>query len=288
MKGSKMRKFVLVLVALLAMPVLAVDPNIYLQAGDEPGEVEIWYNRNDGNLPSGLGLTVTVSAGTITAVDELSAVYNIYPGQIVIVDGNVTDYNTPVASGLGTGTVVLEFGALYERGVDTPPANSAKLCSVTVSTTCTVTVTGDDDRAGVGMGIVAENYVAYPVSASLGVTLSTDCLSNSAPYYSKWTSFGKPDCFCYRKQCAGDANGGSVAGRPVTSADLVVLQNAYNKSTATLLSTYTAGICADFNKTDVAGRPVTSADLVVLQGNYNKAGTLIAECDGTYILQWKN
>jgi len=189
-----MRKLVLVLlVALLSVPALAANPSVTLVAGANPGEVDVRYTSDgDANsLPSGFGLTVTANNGaTFTNVKNFktdgessstSKGYGIYPGQLVI-SGGVLTPNSPLTdepgTGIGTGTVVLEFGALYKRGTGASatdanaPLANGRLCTVVVSGNCTVTVAGDDDRCGTGKGIIAQNYVAYPVSDSLGVSVS--------------------------------------------------------------------------------------------------------------------
>jgi hypothetical protein len=71
--------------------------------------------------------------------------------------GVVTDWGTPVAdkndlptdtqNGLDSSGVTLEMGALYTTG--NAPATTGTLCTLTVSTGCTVTVTENNGRGGV-------------------------------------------------------------------------------------------------------------------------------------------
>ncbi|MBN1391535.1 MAG: PASTA domain-containing protein, partial [Sedimentisphaerales bacterium] len=67
------------------------------------------------NTVRAFGLDITVSGdANITAMDMVSTDYRIFPGQIEIVEGEVTDYGTPYAADdLGDGTLTVEMGSLY-------------------------------------------------------------------------------------------------------------------------------------------------------------------------------
>ena len=88
-----------------------------------------------------------------------------------------------------------------------------------------------------------------------------ECLRNTAPGYARWVAYGRPNCWCYWKQCRGDFNGAALAGIRVTIADLNGLIAAY-------LQANPASICADFNHAELAGIDVTLADLNILIPNY--------------------
>jgi hypothetical protein len=111
-----------------------------------------------------------------------------------------------------------------------------------------------------------------------------DCVKITAPFYNDWVGAGKPwskpDCWCYQRQCRGDANGSAVFGKWVTSADLDILKSVYNDSLTDVLNT-PGGICADFNHLAVFGKPVTSADLDILKLYYNEGTVDCCDDDGT-------
>ncbi|MDD5327664.1 MAG: hypothetical protein PHY02_07615 [Phycisphaerae bacterium] len=110
-----MRKIVLFfLVLLMAVPAMAVESNVAITCDDDANCVTVSY-LSDANLIRAFGLDITVDNGaTITKVEMVDANYRIYPGQIVIDDGTITDYNTPYAPGSIPGSsVTVEMGSLY-------------------------------------------------------------------------------------------------------------------------------------------------------------------------------
>jgi len=172
-----MKKLVLVLaVLLISLPAMAA--NVTITATCDKGVYTVSY-ATDGNLPRAFALDITVAAGTITAVSDLSAAYNIYPGSIVIVDGEVNDPGSAVCDasypdtlgGLGTAGITIEMGSLYAAG-ETAPAASGTLCKFTASDT---TVDAAIALNGIRGGIVMENpdetaTVTFVVDNQCGVT----------------------------------------------------------------------------------------------------------------------
>ena len=153
-----MKKLVLVLAVLLvslpAMAAVTIDVNCL--AGD--GVYTVSY-VTDANLPRAFALDIEVDAGTIDAVGSLSADYDIYPGSIVIIDGDVNDPGSAVCDnsypdtldGLGTAGVTIEMGSLYADG-DPAPATSGILFTFTVSDSdANVAVTENGIRGGLVM-----------------------------------------------------------------------------------------------------------------------------------------
>jgi hypothetical protein len=162
-----MRKIVLFIAALLfmAVPVMAVsDVNItYTVDGNW---VTVDYN-SDANLIRAFGVDITTDTNKITQVVALDANYRIYPGQIVIEDGNVTDYNTPYAPGdLGDANVTIEMGSLYttdpchavdpcdpnnDRGYNKIPGKAGHLLKFRVGGDCNFVITENAARGGIVM-----------------------------------------------------------------------------------------------------------------------------------------
>jgi hypothetical protein len=280
-----MRKLCFVLTALLlAAPALAAV-NISCQQVGYTTEVEISYDST-GSLPRAFALDVTVDTGTITAISDVSSDFWVYPGTIQITGGTISDEGDPVApntdpcalGGLGTSGITLEMGSLYSpNDVSHPnaPAASGKLLSITVSAVpCTLTISGNGARGNVVLEDTAAADTNLPVVCVLEP--EPDCLKSSAPGYADWVAFGKPDCWCFRRQCRGDATGTKL-GYWVQSADLAILKAAWYKSDA-VLATVTNGICADFNHAKLGYR-VQSADLSILKTYWYKSDALCPQCD---------
>lgn len=179
-----MKKLIVILVALIATPAFALTVSC-TDLGD--GVVQISYAGADiNNLPVAFALSVSVDAGTIDTlvadsyvIGECNAVtqgYGIFPGTIDIValTGAVTSYGTPVApvtapdapGQLGSASIILEMGALWEAGNET--AVSGPLCQLIVSESCTVTLDDDLFRGGV----VTEDSNSVDVGSSCGITVS--------------------------------------------------------------------------------------------------------------------
>ena len=165
-----MRKIVLFVAALLfmAVPAMAVS-NVAITCTADQNEVTVSYAvTGSANLIRAFGLDITVAGANITEVDAVDANYRIYPGQIVIEDGNVTDYNTPYAPGdLGDANVTIEMGSLYttdsnysgdpNAGYNMQPDQSGTLLKFYTSGNCTYAVTKNVVRGGVVMEDPAED-----------------------------------------------------------------------------------------------------------------------------------
>ena len=149
-------------------------------------------------------------------------------------------------------------------------------------------VFNDDAVAGyldtaVGMWTWEELFDQLENSQDMSFMLFTEpeCLigGNAGPLeYSDWVAWGKPDCWCYTKQCRGDINGKPFLGKPVTGADLIIFKAAFNKTDADL-ALVPNGICADLNHTTFLGKRVTGADLIIFKAYFNKADSVVPVCD---------
>lgn len=151
-----MKKLVLVLAVLLvSLPAMAA---VTIDASCTGSTYTVTY-ATDGNNVRAFALDIEVSAGTIDAVGSLSADYDIYPGSIVIVDGEVNDPGSAVCDdaypdtlgGLGTAGITVEMGSLYAEG-EAAPATSGTLFTFTVSdSAAVVTISENGIRGGVVM-----------------------------------------------------------------------------------------------------------------------------------------
>jgi len=253
-----MKKLVCILVCLMAVPALALDVSL-VQVGDD---VEVQYSGADvNNLPRAFALTVSIAGGglvdsvTPTLVGE-GAGFGIFPGTIVIdVNGDVTDFGTPVApasdpgasgTGLGTASVVLELGSLYDTNA---PAASGTIAVIGIDCDgatgdLTVSAAAEPIRGG----IVTED------GNSVAVTIADLTYDGCA---------SAPTCWDIT-ECAGQPSGDANCDGGVNISDLVALKASWFKSTGQ------AGYncCADFDQSG----SVNITDLVILKANWFTSG----------------
>ncbi len=299
-----MKKIAFVLaVLLLATPTWAATISA-VQVPDT-NQVEIRYDFSDANLPRAFGVDITVTDGNIIActaemVGECNADdkgYGIFPGTIIIeADGTVSDDGTPVAPagaigtppdnwGIGTAGITVEMGSLYADTNDAP-ASVGVLCTIVVTENCTVNIAGNAARCGEGseaLGVVMEDptEVVIPEYIPGDVVLEIDCFDSAHPDYNEWVAVGKPECWCYKYQCYGDAdgmkNGDAFTGYSrVRHADLGILLAGWKVEEppdGPGIDTITNGICGDFDRT-LNGDAFTGysrvrhADLGILLANW--------------------
>jgi hypothetical protein len=295
-----MKKLILVLaLVLVASPAFAL--NLTLTQQGTTSVYDLGYAGADpGNLPRAFALDVVVTGGaTISAVtptmtgESTSGTpgYGIFPGTIAI-DGNgvVTSYGSPVApdtdpgasgTGIGTDEVILELGSLYVGGPNAP-GTSGLLCTLTLNcggaSAGKITVSEEDTYRG---GVVLEDGTSATVAAKDANSCVLDCLNQAVvpvAEWNAWVQFGKPDCWCCKRQCRGDAD--CIKSGPfwVATPDLNLLKVAYNKSDPALLL-IPGGICADFDHIKSGPFRVATSDLNTLKIYYNKPEASVPCCD---------
>ncbi len=104
-----------------------------------------------------------------------------------------------------------------------------------------------------------------------------------ADYTSQWLVVGRPRCWCYPRQCHGDADGKSEGMKKywVSTNDLTILTNAWNKTAAQLYVAPDPNACADF---DHAGEGMkkyraSTNDLTILSNNWNQQNLPAGDCN---------
>ena len=261
-----MKKIAFVLAVLLVAAPAWADVTIDANQVPDTNQVEISY-FSDGNLPRAFGLDITVTDGNIVActpamVGECNDPvrgYGIFPGTIQIdAGGYVTDDGTPDAppgatgalGGLDTNGITIELGSLYE-GANEPPLEGL-LCTITVTENCTVNITGNAARCGMGStarGVVMVDWTEVPLVTYVPGDVLLDCFPTAHPDYDEWVAVGKPNSWCYKRQCHGDAdNAEELIGKYyywVGFNDLTIfLDNWTDKAGAT------AALQADFSHSE--------------------------------------
>lgn len=276
-----MKKFSLIaVVLLLATPALA---EVLITCDIVDDQVTVSYDSGSDTVRA-FALDITVSAGTITAVDptvDYDPNYNIYPGSIVIVDGEVTDSGTPVGStddhpdtlgGIDTDGITIEMGALYAPPIDeNGPPSSEQLLVFTISDTgASVTITENEARGGV---VLTDGSPAEVNAPGCGAVCFPE-----GPDYQTWLDVGAPDCWCGSgRQCHGDVDGKEqLVGKYyywVSNNDLLILADGYGKRPFVLDDPdWDVWICADLDhKEQLVGKyyyRVSNDDLLILAQYY--------------------
>jgi hypothetical protein len=272
-EGLVMKKILFALVILLfASPAWA---NVIISAAQvgETNEVIIsWETVDEPNLVRAFGLDIQLdNDANILEVVALSADYWVHPGTIQIDAEGVVTYDGTIAAeyadlpsdtlpGIDSNGVTLEAGSLYApvgpASINAPPT-SGDLASIFVSKSCYLCITANVSRAG-ATGVVMEDpdvvvTVDYPAEC-LDVNIPPgDCYYGMVDF-DEWVGVGKPPCWCYKRQCHGDADGelggsaktGYYAVGPgdlnILIAGWLVLEPGFGPG----IDTIPNGICADF------------------------------------------
>jgi hypothetical protein len=128
------------------------------------------------------------------------------------------------------------------------------------------------------------------VDMAFAITTMPDCFVGGIAgpgEYAKWVDYSRPDCWCCRKQCRGDADCKKTALKPVMGPDLTVFKAAYNKSKAvvkTIMVGTVPGVCADFDHKDTVMKPVMGPDLTIFKNYYNDPDATVPQCDAAPII----
>ena len=285
-----MRKIVLVLVAFaLAAPAFGT---VAITATDEGGgNVAINYDVT-GTKVRAFALNITVDAGVIDDVcdyhvgesNNAAKGYGIFMGSINIdpVTGAVISYGSPVGvgpcalGGIGTTGITIEMGSLYEDG--NAPPDIGTLCKIHVTAeTCNLNVTAEDVCRG---GVVLENGLTVAPDLSAFPVAIGECFPSDHPDYDEWVLMDRPECWCFPRQCRGDANGekdGTLIKYWVSSVDLGILIANWLDAQGT----DPAHLCADFNhKLDgtLIKYRTSSVDLGILIDNWLDAQGSPPDC----------
>jgi hypothetical protein len=293
--------FLALVVVLLATPAWASISITVTDIGD--GKAAIDYSGTE--LARAFALDITIDAGTIDAISDFavgddSNGYGIFPANfsryitVDAVTGEVSDWAvdgyTPVAGpndpgalgGLGTNGITIEMGSLYDTKA---PPLEGRLCVITCSEPCKVTVTTNATRGNVVLEDASEATV--DLSGATNVQIG-GALSYTGPHPDEWQAVGKPDCWIASinaRQCKGDADGTSQGKQKywVSTNDLDVLIAAWNKTFAEIEGQTVGGvplICADFDHLSQGKQKyrVSTNDLDILIANWQAADGPSPDC----------
>lgn len=297
-----MKKTVVVLLAVtLTAPAWASIAITVTDLGD--GKAGIDYSGTE--LARAFALDITVDAGTIDAISDFAVGddnngYGIFPANFsrnIVVDpvtGEVSDWGvagyTPMADagdpgalgGIGTNGITIEMGSLYDTKA--PPV-AGRLCVITCSEACKVTVATNATRGNVVLENASEATVDLTGATEIQIAGGG---GYTGPQPEQWMAVGQPDCWLSSinpRQCRGDADGASQGKNKfwVSTNDLDVLIAAWNK-TFEELQGKTVGdiplICADFDHLAQGKNQfrVSTNDLDILIANWQAADSPAPDC----------
>lgn len=214
------------LVIALAMPALA---DVAVTVSDATGGVAKVDLTISGAVVRGVAIKVTVTGADLADVADVTDVmadFNTYIDYYYSNSGflgAMVDENdlpgdgahcvaNPDAAGVLTALPATVFsislGALDNTGGQGGVTASGTLCKIKLSnfagSSASVCVEADALRGG----IVGDSLgtVSYGACASIAAPGPSECFNNNLGHYAAWVQFGKPDCWCYRYNCRGDAN----------------------------------------------------------------------------------
>jgi hypothetical protein len=216
----------------MAHIVITIDNSVY------PALVK--YDRTDEDVARVRAFALDIKTddtADINDVNDVSTKYWVHPGGINIVGGEVEQYGNAVADpcvydgtegGIDTNGVTIEMASLFIGESNAPP-NQGVLCTLTVTSPCLVSITENTIRGGV----VLEDTNSASGDSVLDLSGATNILVGpivvdppcyeGQPDEDQWTMAGEPNCWCYPRQCYGDADGADqgsgIAGYAYVSTD---------------------------------------------------------------------
>lgn len=307
-----MKRMMAIMVLVVAVPAMAVVNFTATDAGS--GKLQIAYTSPEGDAPRGVALRISLSDG---AMVDFAAPVVVDPAFNTFIDyafsqgiAYTIGAGHPLAKATEAGALTADaadfsvsMGVLDQTGAQKPgPVTTANLItlqlkSIPVAGT-TVTITGDTLR-GPASGVVGSVLTSnLPQTVVVMPGGAIECVKPTAPFFSDWVTFGKPNCWCYARNCKGDADGktqgSAILGFTyVFSNDLNALISGWNVKEAPKgpgIMSIPNAICADFAR-DRQGSAILgfarvfSNDLNILIANWNikeaPKGPGIADCMAT-------
>jgi hypothetical protein len=293
-KGLVMRKlFLMLAVLLVASTAYAADVTVSCAQVADTNEVIVSYVASaEANIPRAFALDIQLDNDeTILSVTPLDPNYWVYPGTYPGGEpiGDPCD-SSDTLPGIDTNGVTIEMASLHsppEVSSPNAPEQLNDLLSITVSGTCNMSIAGNAARGKVVLyDATNEDDGRDIVYTGCTINIVTDCLiggNAGSAEFSDWETWGKPDCWCYQRQCRGDINGSKLGPYWVQAADLATFKAAYFKTNA-VLATVPNGICADLNHKPLGPYRVQAADLTIFKTYYFKAEALVPPCDAAPVI----
>jgi hypothetical protein len=196
--------------------------------GDDDHSVTISYTATEAIRAFALDIYITDSNAEIDNIRDYEVGdnngYGIFPGRfreagIDPADPNwyMANYNPTAAGGdpdrqpgLGYAGITVEMGSLYTAGNEPPLYGDLFVIDINDngSMDCNLCISLNETRGGI-VNEDAEEVTTtnLPICATY-VLLQAGCFPSGHPDYALWQAVGEPSCWCYPRQCHGDADGG--------------------------------------------------------------------------------
>lgn len=167
----------------------------------------------------------------------------------------VVDAAGEIAPATGVQNFAFSAGYLDDEGGE-QAGLGVGVYTITINMDCNATTVFDVALDSLRGGIVGDDLEVTDSLTTVTVNPGvSECISSSAPFYADWVALGSPPCWCYERNCNGDANGEAIV-HPVlgttyvTTADLNILILGWGvKEQPKGIGVVAAGgVCADFNR----------------------------------------
>jgi len=229
--------------------------------------------------------------GTYDAIDKTMRLY--VDGQFDTSAVHSNGYESPSATKLTIGVRGSENAEYFDGLIDDVRIYNRVLSSNEIQALSNITRNDDAVAGSLDISDIepkwswVELYDQVGMSEDMSFILFTEpgCFPCCHEDYFEWLSVGKPDCWCYPRQCHGDADNKSQGKKKywVSTNDLDILIAAWNKPFADIEGVTLYGvplICADFAH-DTQGKKkyrVSTNDLDILIANWNRANKPDPNC----------
>ncbi len=211
-------KKILVSLMVLALCVPAMAAVTATSDNSVAGEVTVTLTSDSDGIV-GVALTVD-TAGSATGVVVAESFFDVFVDSAFTAGaGYVYQTGIPTATQGAAGELDISGGSasfsisvagLDDDGIGAGTDEAPTTCTITITGTAGATV--DIDIDALRGGVVGYNGAlavsGLPINTTFGERVS-ECVSSSAAGQAIPTGslIGKPDCWCFQRQCNGDANG---------------------------------------------------------------------------------
>jgi hypothetical protein len=227
--------------------------------------------------------------------------YGIYMGSIMFNQqdpNNVDSWGDPqapeddpgAAGGYGDSSFTVELGSLYDpdESGDAPDQSGVLFEFYYDCNDCcgevgnpghfTVEITENAVRGGL---VLEDGGNADLISTGCEVYCEepNTCMAETNPDFQTWDDWGRPDCWCYPRQCRADSDGTKQLIFWVYTNDLAGIKAAYGKGDA-ILAGIPNGICSDYDHAKQLIFRVYTNDLTIIKTYYGKGEALVPVCSG--------
>jgi hypothetical protein len=220
---------------------------------------------NAGYRTSPPGLSGTLLKFYVSRDCDYKVDVNVMRGGIVMEDPCEEPIVTLPCSGRVSGVVMCTVPDVTNMTPDAAKAAIVAAGLVADGNTCTATCGTVGDGNVVSTSPVANTVVACGSSVSKYIC---ECYCGRTDY-AQWVTVGKPKCWCYPRQCKGDADGlpDGKNNYWVSTPDLTILKSAWLIANGPVGA---PGACADFDHLPDGKNNyrVSTPDLAILKSNW--------------------